>query len=253
MLICCFGVSFDIIECKFVDFCQIVLLEFGDVVCDLIDFVEIVYWVVEIFGWVLQVSWVGYGVIDKVVEMIIVECDWNVFGIIMIVGMLYFCEYGLYIEDLKVGWMVVILDVDCDYCIVYVVYVFKLISVWLFINMLLVEQDDFVVLIYVNYEVLRIWVDDEIMLMCDVVECVCVVIEWFCVEVVLCESEEQFCVFVQVMFNYIWVVCFDGYLYWFNQQVFVYIGVVFEVIEGFKGWFVFFYFDDGVLVDECWW
>jgi hypothetical protein len=65
-------------------------------------------------GRVLEVSRAGFGTIDPVAETITIDRDWNAPGIESLAGTLHFREYGSYIEDLKRGETVVMVDATRD-------------------------------------------------------------------------------------------------------------------------------------------
>ena len=54
-------------------------------------------------------------------------------------------------------------------------------------------------------------------------------------EKALRESEEQFRALSQAMPNHVWAARADGYLYWFNQQVYAYTGIAPGGLDGFLG------------------
>ncbi|MBE7190406.1 PAS domain S-box protein, partial [Jatrophihabitans endophyticus] len=54
-------------------------------------------------------------------------------------------------------------------------------------------------------------------------------------EKALRESEEQFRALSQAMPNHVWAARPDGYIYWFNQQVYAYTGVAPGTLDGFLG------------------
>ena len=230
------GVSFDITARKQADLRQNALLELGDAIRDLTDPDEIAYVASRILGTALQVSRVGYGVIDKVLETITVERDWNAPGITTIAGTLQFREHGSYIEDLKIGRTVAIADVDLDPRTCDTADVLRAISAASFVNMPLVEQDDFVALLYANNNVPRAWNDDDLLLMREVADRVRTATERLRAEGARRASEEQFRVFAEAVPNQIWAARPDGYLYWFNQQVYAFNGLEPGELDGITTW-----------------
>ncbi len=230
------GVSFDITARKRAEVRQTALLALGDAVRDATDPGEIAYAASEILGRALQVSRIGYGVIDKVAETITVERDWNAPGITTIAGTLHFRDYGSYIEDLKAGRTVAIADVDRDPRTAASADELRAISAWSFINMPLVEQDDFVALIYANHETPRVWAEEEIGLMREVAERVRAATERLRAERALRDSEEQFRVFAQAMPNHVWAAHPDGALYWASDQISAHTGMSKDDLYGSAGW-----------------
>ena len=219
------GVSFDITKRKQADLRQSALLELSDAIRDLIEPDEIAYAASAILGKALQVSRVGYGVIDKTNETIAVERDWNAPGITTLAGTLQFRDYGSYIEDLKAGRTVAIADADLDPRTRDTADMLKAISAASFVNMPLVEHEDLVALLYVNHRAPRVWTDDDLALMREVAERVRTASERLRAEAARRESEEQFRVFAEAVPNQIWAARPNGDLYWFNRQVYVFNGL----------------------------
>ncbi len=246
------GVSFDITERKQADLRQTALLELGDAIRDLTDPDAIAYAASAILGKTLQVSRIGYGVIDKVLETITVERDWNAAGITTLAGILQFRDYGSYIEDLKAGRTVAIADVELDPRTRDTADALKGISAASFVNMPLVEQDDFVALIYANHATPRVWSDDDLLLMREIAERVRAATERLRAEGARRASEEQFRVFAEAVPNQIWAARADGYLYWFNQQVYAYNGLNPGELDGTEVWGSLLHPDDAPLAAERW-
>lgn len=246
------GVSFDITERKQADLRQHALLELGDAIRDLTEPGEIAYAASAVLGTALQVSRVGYGVIDTVRETITVERDWNAPGITTIAGTLRFRDYGSYIEDLKAGRTVAIADVDRDARTSETADMLKAISAASFVNMPLVEQDDFVALLYANNASARVWTDDDLLLMREVAERVRTATERLRAENARRASEEQFRVFAEAVPNQIWAARPDGHLYWFNQQVYAFNGVEPGALDGKRSWATQVHPEDSPGATQAW-
>ncbi|BCA61180.1 histidine kinase [Sphingomonas sp. HMP9] len=246
------GVSFDITQRKQAELRQNALLNLGDAIRDLTDPDAIAYAASEILGKALQVSRVGYGVIDKVRETIAVERDWNAPGITTLAGTLQFRDYGSYIEDLKAGRTVTIADVDHDPRTRETADMLKGISAASFVNMPLVEQDDLVALIYTNDATPRLWSDDDLVLIREVAERVRAASERLRAEDARRASDEQFRVFAEAVPNQIWAARPDGYLYWFNRQVYAYNGFKPGELDGTEVWVTLMHPDDVALAGERW-
>ncbi len=230
------GVSFDITKRKQADLRQSALLDLSDAIRDLTDPDAIAYAASAILGTTLQVSRVGYGVIDKIRETIAVERDWNAPGITTLAGTLQFRDYGSYIEDLKAGRTVAIADADRDPRTRDTADMLRAISATSFVNMPLVEQDDLVALLYVNHRAPRVWTDDDLALMREVAERVRTASERLRAEAARRESEEQFRVFAEAVPNQIWAARPDGHLYWFNRQVYAFNGLEPGALDGIGTW-----------------
>ncbi len=246
------GVSFDVTRRKLADLRQKAILELGDAIRDLTDPGEIAFAASGVLGRALQVARVGYGVIDKSAETITVERDWNAPGTTTLAGMLHFRDYGSYIEDLKAGRTVAIADVTRDPRTRATAEELKGISAWSFVNMPLVEQDDFVALLYANHDGPRQWDEDDLLLMRDVAERVRAATERLRAEDARRESEEQFRVFAEAVPNQIWAAHPDGRLYWFNQQVHAYTGMAYDALDGITAWTDLVHPDDQSQATEDW-
>jgi PAS domain S-box-containing protein len=246
------GVSFDITKRKQADLRQSALLELSDAIRDLIEPEEIAYAASAILGKALQVSRVGYGVIDKSNETIAVERDWNAPGITTLAGTLQFRDYGSYIEDLKAGRTVAIADADLDPRTRDTADMLKAISAASFVNMPLVEHEDLVALLYVNHRAPRVWTDDDLALMREVAERVRTASERLRAEAARRESEEQFRVFAEAVPNQIWAARPNGDLYWFNRQVYVFNGFEPGSLGGTGTWQDRVHPDDYPAAAEAW-
>jgi PAS domain S-box-containing protein len=246
------GVSFDITKRKQADLRQSALLELSDAIRDLIEPDEIAYAASAILGKALQVSRVGYGVIDKSNETIAVERDWNAPGITTLAGTLQFRDYGSYIEDLKAGRTVAIADADLDPRTRDTADMLKAISAASFVNMPLVEHEDLVALLYVNHRAPRVWTDDDLALMREVAERVRTASERLRAEAARRESEEQFRVFAEAVPNQIWAARPNGDLYWFNRQVYVFNGLEPGSLGGTGTWQDRVHPDDYPAAAEAW-
>ncbi len=246
------GVSFDITKRKQADLRQSALLALSDAIRDLTDPDDIAYAASAILGEALQVSRVGYGVIDKTRETITVERDWNAPGITTLAGILQFRDYGSYIEDLKAGRTVAIADACRDPRTHDTADMLSAISATSFVNMPLVEQDDLVALLYVNHSAPRVWTDDDLALMREVAERVRTASERLRAEAARRESEEQFRVFAEAVPNQIWAARPDGHLYWFNRQVYAFNGLEPGALDGIGTWKDRVHPDDYPAAAEAW-
>ncbi|WP_375395769.1 PAS domain-containing protein [uncultured Sphingomonas sp.] len=246
------GVSFDISERKRHERGQAALLDLADRLRDLTDPETIPYVGSAVLGQALGVSRVGYGVIDKIAETITVERDWNMPGVRSIAGVLRFRDHGSYIDDLKAGTTVAIDDVRLDERTCDAAPVLEAINARSFVNMPLVEQGDFVALLYANHDGPRRWHADELLLMREVAERVRGATERVRAEQARRESEEQFRVFAQALPNQVWAARPDGYLYWFNEQVFAYGKQTLSDLQGVDGWTRIIHPDDHAVAIPAW-
>ena len=164
------GVSFDITERRQAEARQGALLRLTDRLRDLTDPAAIAFEAARLLGETLEVSRVGYGVVDTAAETITIERDWNAPGVTTLAGVLQFRDYGSYIDDLKRGETVAIADARLDARTRDTADSLAGISALGFVNMPLVEQGGFVALLYANHAGARAWSDAELLLMREVAE-----------------------------------------------------------------------------------
>ncbi|WP_148649352.1 ATP-binding protein [Novosphingobium barchaimii] len=164
------GVSYDITERKTAEQRKSALLDLSDKLRSIGEIAEMEFAGATALALGLGVSRAGYGTVDKVLETITVQRDWNAPGIKTIAGTLNFREHGSYIENLKRGETVAIGDVRLDDRTHSTADVLEAISARSFINMPLVEQGDFVALAYVNNAGPRVWSNEDVFFMRDVAE-----------------------------------------------------------------------------------
>jgi len=118
----------------------------------------------------LEVSRVGYGLVDPVQETITIERDWNAQGIRSLAGTLHFRDYGSYIEELRQGVDVVISDARLDPRTIDGAEALKAISAEAVVNMPLTEDGGLVALLYLNNATARSWPADELAFVREVAE-----------------------------------------------------------------------------------
>ncbi|MCJ2014171.1 PAS domain S-box protein [Methylobacterium sp. J-076] len=228
------------------------LLELTDRLRDIRDPGDLSHAACEVLGIALDVSRVGYGIIDKSAETITIERDWNAPGIESLAGVLQFRDYGSYIDDLKRGETAIVPDAAQDPRTRDNAAALEGISARAFVNMPVVEQGSSVALFYVNHAVARSWSAGEVALMREVAERVRAATERLRSERALRESEEQFRVFAQTVPNQVWAARPDGYLYWFNEQAYAYSGSPPGSIEGPTEWGRIVHPDDLASAGEAW-
>lgn len=246
------GVSFDITEQKNAAIRQEALLELSDRIMDLDDVGEISHVASEILGRTLDVSRAGYGVIDRIAETITIERDWNAPGVKSIAGTLQFRDYGSYIDDLKAGRTVAIADVAADPRTVDAADVLAAIDAASFVNMPLVEQGQFVALVFVNNARPRPYGDYDITLMREFAIRVRAATERVRSEQARRESEDEFRAFTQAVPNQIWAARTDGAFYWFNDQAYIYTGAAPGSLVGLSAWRDVIHPDDLAVAEDAW-
>jgi PAS domain S-box-containing protein len=165
-----FGVFSDITERKRAEARRVALIELTDRFRDVEDPADLAYAAAEIMGRVLEVSRAGFGTIDPVAETITIDRDWNAPGIESLAGVLHFRDYGSYIEDLKRGTTVVVVDATRDPRTAETANALQAISAQAFVNMPVSEQGRFVALFYLTQDSPRDWSADELDFVRDIAE-----------------------------------------------------------------------------------
>jgi PAS domain-containing protein len=141
-----------------------------DIFRDLSEPEEIVSKACEVLGEALGVSRVGYGSIDLVAETLHVDRDWYAPGVETLAGTLQLRDYGSFIDDLKAGKLVIIDDVDNDVRTADHADALRGRSTASFINVPVLERNQLVAVIFVNFSRLKIWTPEEVAFIKDVAE-----------------------------------------------------------------------------------
>ena len=162
------GVSHEITERRQDELRQRALLELGDALRHMTDADKMSFLAARILGETMGVSRAGYGTIDPVRETITVKRDWNMPGIESLAGTLHFRDYGSYIEDLKRGDTAAIADARLDPRTADGASALEAISARAFINMPIVDNGQFVALLYLNHAEVRPWSAEDIAFIRDV-------------------------------------------------------------------------------------
>ena len=146
------------------------LLSLGDGLRQLSDPDDMSFLAAEILGTTLGVSRAGYGIVDRRSETIRIERDWNAPGTQTLAGVLHFRDYGSYIEDLKRGETVAIADARTDQRTAAKAGALEAIHARAVLNMPLVDQVDFVALLYLNDRKARHWSTTDLAFVRDVAD-----------------------------------------------------------------------------------
>ncbi|QBX38097.1 PAS domain S-box protein [Brevundimonas sp. S30B] len=147
-----------------------VLLDLNDAIRDLTDPAEIAQASAALLAQALQVSRVGYGVMDTAAETITIERDYNAPGVDSLAGVIHFRDFGDYIEDLARGEVVVFDDAGADPRVKDGGVALDGISARALINLPLIEQGEVVALLFVNHANARRWTEDDVALVREVAE-----------------------------------------------------------------------------------
>jgi PAS domain S-box-containing protein len=185
------GVSQDATPRRRVQSHQAALIALGDGLRQMTDPAEMSYLAAEIIGTTLGVSRAGYGLIDRAEETITIDRDWNSPGTESLAGVLHFRDYGSYIENLKRGEMVAISDARLDPRTAAGAGELEAIHARAFINMPVVDQGDFVALLYLNNRSVRDWDAADVAFVRDVADRTQAAIERRQAEIALAELAES--------------------------------------------------------------
>lgn len=170
---------------------QAALLALDEAVRDLTDPAEIAHASSRVLAETLQVSRVGYGVMDTTAETVTIDRDWNAPGVKSIAGVIHFRDFGDYIEDLSRGDAVVFADAADDPRVQDGGAALDTISARALINLPLIEHGQVVALLFVNNATPRVWSDDDVALVREVAQRVRTVSERARVTAALRESESR--------------------------------------------------------------
>ena len=169
------GVSQDITARKQTETRRAALLALGDGLRQLNTFAEMSFLAAEILGKTLQATRAGYGVIDHAREVITIERDWTSRGTASVAGVHRFRDYGTFIDDLKRGAVVVIENAQTDPRTAERVEALDRLKVRALINvpvidMPMINGGQFVALLYLHQDEVRIWTRDELTFVRDVAD-----------------------------------------------------------------------------------
>ncbi|MEH3101251.1 MAG: ATP-binding protein [Sphingomonas adhaesiva] len=164
------GISFDIDTRKRAEMRLAALVELGDRLRQPGDAGDLALAAATVLGRALDVSRVGYGIVDPAAETIVTERAYCAGGIAALPPILHFRDYGSYIEDLKNGVTVAIADVREDERTRDTAEALRRLSAMSFINMPVTEQGGFVALLYLNHAEPRRWTQEELAFVREVAE-----------------------------------------------------------------------------------
>jgi len=186
-----YAVVQDITDRRDADLRRRVLVELNDAIRDLTDAGEIAHASARVLAQALNVSRVGYGVMDTRAETVTVERDYNAPGIPSIAGVIHFRDFGSYIDDLSRGEVVVLDDAARDPRISDGGAALDRIQARALINLPLMEKGEVVALLFVNNASARPWSASDVSLVREVAERVRTATERARVTVAVRENEAR--------------------------------------------------------------
>ena len=156
------GASVDITERKEAEARRLAVLELGDRLRDLGDPADMAFAAAEIMGRTLRVKRAGYGSVSLAGEVIAIDRDWTVPGVASIAGHHTFRRFGSFVDDLKRGSSVVIVDTANDPRTQDNLPALEAIGVRSIINLPVLERGRFVALFYLHDDLPRAWTSEQI-------------------------------------------------------------------------------------------
>jgi PAS domain S-box-containing protein len=204
---------------------------------------DITFKAAEILGETLNVSRVGYGTIQALSETLHVDRDWNAPGVQSLAGSLQLRDYGSFIDDLKLGNLIAIGDVDKDPRTAMAAEALKARSAGAFVNVPVVESGVLVAVLYVNNARARLWSAEDLAFIKEIAERTRTVSERVRGELALRDSEAKFRTIAEAMPQMIWSTLPDGSHDYYNRQWYEFTGVPEGSTDG-DGWANMFHPDD---------
>ncbi len=171
------GVCLDVTARKAADTRRAAMVDLSNRIRDIEDPQDLAFAAAEILGRTLGVSRAGYGTVDIAAETIEIARDWNAPRVKSIAGLLHFRDYGSYIDDLKRGKLVSVVDALVDPRTADRAGELIAIGARAFLNLPVTEVSGFVALIFATSAQVRHWTLDEIGFMRDLAERTRVAIE----------------------------------------------------------------------------
>jgi PAS domain S-box-containing protein len=201
-----------------------------------------------ILGAALGASRVGYGAIDVARDTLHVVRDWCAAGVDTLAGETPLHHYSDFIDDLKLGKLIVIGNVDDDARTASAATALRARSAAAFVNVPIVERGVLVAVLFVNGASPRDWTVEELLLIKEVAARIHTAGERLRVAAALRESEAKFRTIADAMPQMVWSTLPDGYHDYYNEQWYRFTGVPPNSTDG-DGWNDIFHPDDQ---DRAW-
>ena len=138
------------------------LLELDEQLRNMNDPIDMSFIAAKILGQTLNVNGAGYGTVDSNTEVVDIQRDWTACGMPSLVGQHAIGNYGLDLDDLRLGEPAIVFDDDPDQRMVASLATSKEISAASFVVFPLVEHGCLVALFFVRSDVPRIWTADDV-------------------------------------------------------------------------------------------
>jgi PAS domain S-box-containing protein len=168
------------------------LIALDDRLRDVDSTAELSFAASELLGHALGVERVGYGVVDPEAGTITVERNWGASGLGSVAGVHQFGDYGTYVDDLRRGEAVAVIDVAADPRTSDRVDKFRELGVRAFLDVPIVEQGQTAAIIFVHSTTPRAWSADDVAFVREVAVRTRAAIARRAAEAASRESEERF-------------------------------------------------------------
>ena len=227
------------------------LIRLTDALRDLRTPEDIAYTAARILGETLGVSRVGYGAFDAQTGTLRIERDWRAPGIASLAGSLNLGDFGDYVEDMKLGRVVIIDDAAKDPRTAAAAAALRAHDAAAFVNIPLTEQGRLMSILFVNSAQPRGWSPEDCALMREVAERARTTTERLASMLALRDSEAKFRTIADAMPQMVWSTLPDGFHDYYNQQWYEYTGVPAGSTDG-EGWNDVFHPEDQQRAWNAW-
>ncbi|GGY83079.1 hypothetical protein GCM10007388_15080 [Pseudoduganella plicata] len=227
------------------------LIRLTDALRDLRTPDEIAYTAARILGETLGVSRVGYGAFDQRTGEVRFAHDWAAPGVASLSGSLDLGDYGDYVDDMKLGRIVIVDDAFADPRAASAAEALRARSSTAFVNIPLTEGGRLMNVLFVNNASPRNWSPEDCALMREVAERARTATERLTSMLALRDSEAKFRTIADAMPQMVWSTLPDGYHDYYNQQWYEYTGVPAGSTDG-RGWNDVFHPDDQQRAWHAW-
>ena len=202
-------------------------------------------------GEYLKVAICAYADMDADQDGFTIQGEWSAPGCPSIVGHYNLADFGkLAVRNLGAGRPLVVND-NLRELAPEEAATFQNIGIAATICMPLVKEGRLTALMAIHDKVPRLWTDEDLAILTEVTERSWAHIERVSSEAALRAREAQLRVLAQAMPNHVWNARPDGFLDWFNEQVYMYSGKREGELDG-NGWFEIVHPDDLTITVERW-
>lgn len=138
------------------------LIDLGDRLRDLDDIESMVIVASDLMSRTLDAVRAGFGIVDPAEETVVVRNEWRAPGAVSVAGVHRFRDYGTYIEDLKAGRTVTILDVAEDLRTRDRTEAFLALGIRSLVNLPIMDRGKLDLVVLVHHSRPHAWSDEEL-------------------------------------------------------------------------------------------